>query len=193
MNDPNDDTTQVRRQVWLILCAAVVLYGPLRLVFGPLPQDPAYHLLADTRTLLGVVPRAGDVISNLAILMAGLFGLALRPRMTDRAGGARRGERADRGLDPDCVRVRVLPLGARRTRRSSGTGCRSQSCSCPVLALVMADRVHPLFAREALWPFTALGIASVNPVGHVRGDGARRCSPVPHRPDRRRGSQSSSC
>jgi hypothetical protein len=30
-----------------------------------------------------------------------------------------------------------------------------------LLALVMADRVHPLFARDALWPFTALGILSV--------------------------------
>jgi hypothetical protein len=65
-----------------MLGAAVALYGLLRLTFGPLPQDLAYHQLADTRTLFGVVPRAGDVISNLAILIAGLFGLALRPRMT---------------------------------------------------------------------------------------------------------------
>jgi hypothetical protein len=81
MNDPNDPT-HIQRQVWLIVGAVMVLYGLLRLSFGTLPQDPSYHLLADTRTSLGVIPRAGDVLTNLAILAAGLFGLALRTRMT---------------------------------------------------------------------------------------------------------------
>ncbi len=73
----------LRRQTWLILAAAAVLYGLLRVSLGPLPQDPAYHLLADTRTWLGVVPRAGDVLTNAAILAAGLFGVALGTIATD--------------------------------------------------------------------------------------------------------------
>jgi len=155
-----NDTAQVRRQVWLIIGAVAALYGLLRLAIGPLPQDPAYHNLADTRTFLVIVPRAGDVISNLAILLAGLFGLALRPRMTF--------------APEECAAVNVLIAASILTAfgsayyhwaPSSATQVWDRLAIAIVLtslfALVMADRVHPLFARHALWPFTALGAASV--------------------------------
>ena len=159
MNDAND-TAQVQRQVWLILVAVVVLYGLLRLSFGPLPQDPAYHLLADTRTCLGIIPRAGDVLTNLAILAAGLFGLALRNRMT---------------VAPE-ARTAVNVLIAASILTAFGSAyyhwvpanatliwdrLPMAIVLTSLLALVMADRVHPLFARDAVWPFTALGVGSV--------------------------------
>jgi hypothetical protein len=158
MNHPND-AVRVRRQVWLMLGAAVTLYGLLRLTWGPLPQDPAYHLLADTRTCLGVVPRAGDVLSNLAILAAGLLGLALRPRMTVAA--------------EECIAVNVLIAAAILTAFGSAYYHWAPSNATLIwdrlpiaivlgalLALVLADRVHPLYARDALWPLTAFGAAS---------------------------------
>ena len=37
-------------------------------------QDPAYHRFADQRDLLGI-PRAADVLSNIAFLLAGLAGI----------------------------------------------------------------------------------------------------------------------
>ena len=40
----------------------------------PIPQDPAYHRMADTRTLWGV-PHALNVLSNAAFLVAGALGL----------------------------------------------------------------------------------------------------------------------
>jgi len=159
MNDV-DDAARVRRRVWLIVGAVAALYGFLRLSFGPLPQDPAYHLLADTRTFLGVVPRAGDVLTNLAILAAGLFGLALRTRMT---------------VAPEArTAVNVLIAASVLTAFGSAyyhwapTNATLIWDRLPIaivlmslLALVMADRVHPLFARDAVWPFTALGAAGV--------------------------------
>ena len=159
MSDPND-ATHIRRQVWLILGAVMVLYGFVRLSFGPLPQDPSYHLLADTRACLGVIPRAGDVLTNLAILAAGLFGLALRTRMT---------------VAPE-ARTAVDVLIAASILTAFGSAYYHWAPAnatliwdrlpmaivlMALLALVMADRVHPLFARDALWPFTALGVASV--------------------------------
>ncbi len=62
---------------------------------APLPQDPAYHAFADTRGALGV-PRFGDVVSNAALLVAGLAGLAVvrRVRAGARARGAVRGTAA---------------------------------------------------------------------------------------------------
>lgn len=154
------DARRVRRQVWLILVVVTALYGVLRLMFGPLPQDPAYHALADTRTCLGVIPRAGDVLTNLSILAAGLFGLALRKRMTL--------------VDGERAAADALIAGAVLTAFGSAYYHWAPSNAAlvwdrlpmtlvlmPLLALVMADRVHPLFARSALWPFTLFAAASV--------------------------------
>jgi len=154
-----NDAAQVRRQVWFLLLAVVALYGLLRLSLGPLPQNPAYHLLADRR-VCALVPHAGDVITNFAILLAGMFGLSLRPRM---------------GVVPEAgAAVNVLIAASILTAFGSAyyhwapTNATLVWDRLPMaivlmslLVLVMADRVHPLFARAALWPFTALGILSV--------------------------------
>jgi hypothetical protein len=151
---------QARRQVWLIIATALVLYGLLRAALGPIPQDPSYHLLADTRTFLGVIPRAGDVLTNLAILAAGLFGLALRPRMTV--------------APEEQVALNVLIAATLFTALGSGYYHWAPTNSTlvwdrlplaiilmSVLALVMGDRMHPLFARHGIWPLAALAVAGV--------------------------------
>ena len=159
MNDV-DDAARVRRQIWLILVAVVALYGLLRLSFGPLPQDPAYHLLADMRTCLGIIPRAGDVLTNLAILASGLFGLALRTRMTVAL--------EERSAVNVLIAASILTAFGSAYYHWAPAHATLVWDRLPlsivlmtVLALVMADRVHPLFARVAVWPFAALGVASV--------------------------------
>ena len=44
------------------------------LLVGPIPQDPGYHLFADTRPWFGV-PNFLDVVSNTGFAVVGLFGL----------------------------------------------------------------------------------------------------------------------
>lgn len=159
MND-TDHGVPVRGKVWLMLGAALALYGLLRLAWGPLPQDPAYHLLADTRACLGVVPRAGDVLSNLAILAAGLFGLALRPRMTIAA--------EERTASNVLIAAAILTAFGSAYYHWAPSNATLVWDRLPIaivlgslLALVLADRVHPLLARDALWPLTAFSAASV--------------------------------
>jgi len=53
----------------LLLAGLVIL-----LAIDPISQDPAYHLFADTRGLLGI-PNFGDVVSNAGFAIAGIFGL----------------------------------------------------------------------------------------------------------------------
>lgn len=53
----------------LLLAGLVIL-----LAIDPIPQDPAYHLFADTRGFLGI-PNFGDVVSNAGFAIAGIFGL----------------------------------------------------------------------------------------------------------------------
>lgn len=40
----------------------------------PIPQDPAYHLFADTRSFFGI-PNFFDVVSNAGFIVVGIFGL----------------------------------------------------------------------------------------------------------------------
>jgi len=61
---------------WALLGAWCALSVPILALTSPLAQSLAYHAFADRRMLLGI-PRAGDVLSNLALLAAGLAGLAV--------------------------------------------------------------------------------------------------------------------
>jgi hypothetical protein len=138
----------------------IAIYAVTWLVLGPLPQDPAYHLFADVRTCFGLIPRAGDVLTNLAILAAAFYGLALRPRMN---------------VAPDeRPAADLLILGAFLTAAGSAYYHWDPRNSTlvwdrlpmmltipPILVLVLADRVNPAFARRALVPLTVFSLASV--------------------------------
>jgi hypothetical protein len=62
-----------QRIAMLILITAAVILG-VYLFVPPVPQDPAYHDFADTRTIFGI-PRFGDVVSNAPFTAIGLAGL----------------------------------------------------------------------------------------------------------------------
>jgi uncharacterized membrane protein YidH (DUF202 family) len=64
--------TQAQFQKRNAALAAILLLPLLylQLLRGPIPQDPAYHFLADARTCLGV-SNFGNVVSNLAFLLVG--------------------------------------------------------------------------------------------------------------------------
>jgi hypothetical protein len=151
---------RVTRHVALALAGVLLVYAAALVAFGPLPQDPAYHLFADLRTCLGAIPRAGDVLTNLAILAAGVYGLAVRPRMNV--------------APEERPAADLLILGTFLTAAGSAyfhwdprnatlvwDRLPMMLVMPPVLVLVLADRVHPAFARRALVPFTAFALASV--------------------------------
>lgn len=59
---------------WILAGTAVVAVVATFTIAAPFPQYPSYFQLADDRTLLNV-PRALDVLSNLAYLLVGIAGL----------------------------------------------------------------------------------------------------------------------
>jgi hypothetical protein len=71
----------VSRRAEASVVGAIILLVTLALLLPTFVQDPNYHLFADQRTWLGV-PRAADVLSNLAFIAVGLFGAVtlLSPR-----------------------------------------------------------------------------------------------------------------
>jgi hypothetical protein len=155
-----DGERRATRRVALALAGVLALYAASLIALGPLPQDPAYHLFADVRTCFGVIPRAGDVLTNLAILAAGAYGLASRGRMN---------------LSPDeRPAADLLILGAFLTAAGSAYYHWAPSNATlvwdrlpmmltipPILALILADRVDPAYARRSLVPLTVFGLASV--------------------------------
>lgn len=75
-----------------VLLGLAVILAVGALLVPPIPQDPAYHLFADTRPFLGI-PNFGDVASNGAFLGVGVLGLAFLYRPTGRALFPSPGER----------------------------------------------------------------------------------------------------
>jgi hypothetical protein len=57
-----------------LLLSSFVVAAVVVLSFGPIPQDPAYHVFADLWTCLGI-PNFGNVISNLPFSLIGIAGL----------------------------------------------------------------------------------------------------------------------
>lgn len=148
------------RQVVLVLASVLVFYFFARIAFGPVPQPASYHLFADGRLLAGAVPHAGDVLTNLAILAAGLLAIVLRPRMSVSPG--------------ERPAVLMLIVGTFLTAAGSAYYHWAPSNGTlvwdrlpmmltipPALVLVLFDRVNPSFARAALWPFVVFATASV--------------------------------
>jgi hypothetical protein len=59
---------------YLVVYGIIVAAAVGALLVGPIPQDPAYHRFADSRAC-GVVPNCLNVLSNLAFVLVGGFGL----------------------------------------------------------------------------------------------------------------------
>ena len=138
----------------------VLVYAAAWALLGPLPQDPAFHLFADVRTCFGAIPRAGDVLTNLAILAAGGYGLAMRSRFD---------VTPDERPAADLVIVGAFLTAAGSAyyhwdpRNATLVWDRLPMMLTipPILVLVLADRLNPAFARRALVPITVFAVASV--------------------------------
>jgi predicted membrane channel-forming protein YqfA (hemolysin III family) len=75
-------------RIWLLVATAAAVAAKLWSM-PRIPQDPAYHRFADTRTILGVV-NGLNVLSNLAFALVGLAGL--RPLLSARVAMRERAE-----------------------------------------------------------------------------------------------------
>jgi hypothetical protein len=155
---PNPGT--VRCHVWLGILVAVLLALLLRVLFGPRPCPPNYHKFIDARILFGLIPHAGDVLTNLAIIAAGLFGWTLRRRMVitteeNNATALLIGGTVLMGLGS--TYYHWAPTNATLV----WDRIPMMLTILPALALMFADRVHPMYCRHALWPMTIYAIATV--------------------------------
>jgi hypothetical protein len=123
-----------------------------------IPQDPAYHNFADKRIWLGI-PHTLDVLSNLPLMAAGIFGFSLICR-----------NRRDESFLMQAVLFGALAL----------TGCGSMyyhwqpangtlvldrlpmaAMFMSFFAVMIADRIGLRAGQCLFWPLVGLGILSV--------------------------------
>lgn len=143
--------------IWLVSIVSLVGVG-IMLLLPPIPQDPSYHHFVDTRTIAGV-PNFWDVISNVAFLIAGYYGLT-RARLL-----------AATELRPEYITFCVGVIAV-----AFGSGYYHYAPSTPSLVwdrLPMAVAFMALFCAvlrdrtpfnrngALLWPLVGLGVASV--------------------------------
>ncbi len=154
---------RLRWRMTVFLCFALAVVG---YVFSRprVPQDPAYHLFADGRSMFGI-PNFFDVVSNLPFLVAGIWGLIrLMPR------GQIQGFREERERWPYvvfCLSMAMTCCGSAYYHWSPGSGTLLWD-RLPmavgfmgILAATVGDRIGARAGRLCLVPMLVIGIFSV--------------------------------
>jgi len=148
----------------------------------PIPQDPAYHRFADTRSIWGVT-NGWNVLSNLPFLVVGLYGLyrvLAAPVATGTAPFVESRERWPYALF--FAGVALTSVGsayyhwAPDTARLFWDRLPMTVGFMALLAAIVAERVGVTAGLAALGPLLAVGVGSIIywRAGEVRGAGDLR-------------------
>ena len=142
---------------WLLGGVAFVAIAATLLV-PRIPQDPSYHLFADTRTIAGIA-NFWNVISNAPFALVGVYGLTRTPRLLSRSLWP--------GYIVFCVAVIGVCFGSAYYHYAPSTPALvwdrlpMSIAFMAVFTLVLGDRVNPALARTLLGPLLIIGAASV--------------------------------
>jgi hypothetical protein len=150
-----------RRAIVLLVVAGVAVLGVL--LFGVrIPQWPEYHDFADQRTLAGI-PNAMDVLSNLAILIVGVWGTLFVL--------TRKGARTTGPLQPNYLAffagIALTALGSAYYHLSPDNATLVWDrmpmtiVFVGLLTIVIGELISPRAAWFLLMPLLAVGAASV--------------------------------
>ena len=154
----------MRAALTLALAAYVITIVGLAFLLDPLPQDPAYHLFADQRTLLGIA-HAGDVLSNFCFLLVGALGLFFLLRSADR--GALFSDPTERRPFLAFFAGLLLTGAGSAWYHLDPTNASLLLDRLPMTlvtagftAAVVGERLDPRMGRRLLWPLVAAGLLS---------------------------------
>ena len=131
---------------------------PVLLLVPAIPQDPAYHRFADTRSLLGIA-HFWNVFTNVLFALAGVHGLATRHRV----------DASVRQLHYRvlCVAAILVAFGSTYYHLSPDTWTLVWDrlpitvAFMALFTMVVSDRFSPRLAARLFWPLIAAGLASV--------------------------------
>jgi Ceramidase len=141
----------------VLALVAAAATGAMFLI-DPTAQDPAFHLFADRRAVLGI-RNFWNVATNLPFLLAGAAGLV----------AARRLAAPELGLHYRvlCAAVALVAVGSASyhlepsTRTLIWDRLPMTAAFMALMSAVVADRVSWVAGRALLWPLVVAGIASI--------------------------------
>lgn len=151
----------------LLLVLAGVAAVAVACLLDPVPQDPAYHRFADTRTLLGI-PNFWNVATNLPFLAVGALGLLQQSRLASPPLATH--------YRAFCGAVSLVAIGsawyhlAPDNARLVWDRLPMTIAFMALFAAVIADRISWIAGRALLWPLVVAGIASI--AWWIRGEAA---------------------
>ena len=149
-----------------IIAGVIVVAVTVAARLPPIPQDPAYHAFADTRSV-GAIPNFWNVVSNVGFVAVGLAGLAW-------FGGA--GRRLERSLRDGWERTAGMVFAAGVALIGVGSAYYHWAPDndrlvwdrlpmtlvfMSLFALAVGDRIGTAAGRWLLAPLLVLGPASV--------------------------------
>lgn len=140
--------------LFLIAVAAIIVM----LCSGPIPQDPAYHLFADSREFVAL-PNFWNVVSGLPFLAVGLYGLRRRRLLKNpKFAGA---------YTAFCLGAILTGLGSACYHYAPATSSLFMDrlamsvAFVALFSMVLEERVIPGSGTLTLWPLLVLGIGAV--------------------------------
>lgn len=159
--------------------AAAAIVGAAGL--PPIPQDPAYHRLADTRSLLGM-PNAANVLSNVPFVLVGVAGLRALASPARRTRAAFREPREAGPYALFFVALALTGLGSAWYHWAPDSGrllwdrLPLGMAVVSLLAATVTERVDTRAGLALLAPLAALAVWSVLHwhAGEARGQGDLR-------------------
>lgn len=145
-------------KIWLLVALTVVVIAGM-MVWGAIPQEPAYHNFCDKRALWGIYNFA-NVVSNLAFFVVGAAGL-FRVRMS----AASKGLKLIYTVVFSGVFLTGLGSGWYHYRPNDGTLVFDRLPMTIVfmgmVSAAMEEGIGPGIGKAGLWPLTAAGLISV--------------------------------
>ena len=156
------DGRSIRRTRLLGAAALVLLVAVFAVV--PKGQDQGYHRFADTETLVGI-PNAANVLSNLAFLAVGLWGLAVTFSAQARPAFGEARERRPYALFFAAVAATAFGSAWYHGLPNDATlfwdRLPMTVAFTSLVATVLAERIDPEMGRRVLVPLVGFGLATV--------------------------------
>jgi FtsH-binding integral membrane protein len=152
---------------FLAVLAPALIGLALVLFLSPIAQDPAYHDFADERELLGI-PFFGDVITNLAFVLAALHGLIiLRRAATSEESGSFHEPKEKRAYLLFFASVLLTGFGSGWYHLHPDNASLfwdrlpMTGIFMSLFSIVITERINSRLGGALLWPLIVLGAASV--------------------------------
>ena len=144
-------------RIWLLILVSAMTVAALIFV-GPIPQDPRYHLFADSNQILGL-DNFWNIVSNFPFIVVGLIGLSRCLRLTQVESTA--------GYIVFCVSAVLVGIGSSYYHDNPSNGSLLWDrlpmaiAFMAFLSMLLGERIITRHKQACLWLLAFIGLSAV--------------------------------